>query len=155
MLALEHCAKVTGRLDVTSLSTLLSNTYKQIKQFACSVVFLCCLFLVSRVSVTFHLMCVYIIFVWFRLLSDHHLGKSCSLGWPFVLIVNWLFVTLVIFRFGFEGWIWVLTAWCYFNMYQNNNCPFTNIYLKEKIRCSFLLSYKPRSMHYSTEPNNA
>ena len=33
-----------------------------------------------RVSVTFYLMCVYIIFVWFGLLSGHLLGKTCSLG---------------------------------------------------------------------------
>ena len=32
------------------------------------------------------------------------------LGWPYVLFVFWLFVILVISRFGFEGWIWVLIA---------------------------------------------
>ena len=33
-----------------------------------------------RVSVTFHLTCVHIILVRFRLLSGHLLGISCSLG---------------------------------------------------------------------------
>ena len=33
-----------------------------------------------RVSVTFHLTCVHIIVVQFRLLSGHLLGNSCSLG---------------------------------------------------------------------------
>ena len=59
---------------------------------------------------TFHLMCVRIILVRFRLLSCHLLGNSCSLGWPYVLFVFWLFVILVMTRFGFEGWIWVLIA---------------------------------------------
>ena len=59
---------------------------------------------------TFHLMCVRIILVRFRLLSGHLLGNSCSLGWPYVLFVFWLFVILVMTRFGFEGWIWVLIA---------------------------------------------
>ena len=43
----------------------------------------------------------------FGLLSGHFLGKSCSLGLPYVLFVV---VILVIFRFGFEGWICVLIA---------------------------------------------
>ena len=47
---------------------------------------------------TFHLTCVHIILVRFRLLSDHLLRNSCS------------FVILVISRFDFEGWIWVLIA---------------------------------------------
>ena len=36
---------------------------------------------------TFHLKCVHIIFVQSGLLSGHLLGKSCSLGGPFVLFV--------------------------------------------------------------------
>ena len=53
---------------------------------------------------TFHLMCFFIILlVQFGKLSGHILGKSCSLGWPCVLIGFCLFVILVISRFGFEG----------------------------------------------------
>ena len=63
-----------------------------------------------RVSVTFHRTCVHIILIWFRLLSGHLLGNSCSLGLPYVVFVFRLFVILVISRFGFEGWIWVLIA---------------------------------------------
>ena len=37
----------------------------------------------------------------FGMLSGQLLGNSCSLG---------SFVSLVISRFGFEGWIWVLIA---------------------------------------------
>ena len=37
-------------------------------------------------------------------------GKRCSLGWPYVLFVFCLFVILVISRFSFEDWIWVLIA---------------------------------------------
>ena len=45
---------------------------------------LCCLFFGVRVSLTYHLMCVHIIF------------SSVSVAeWP---------------RFGFKGWIWVLIA---------------------------------------------
>ena len=65
---------------------------------------LCCLFLVS-VSVTVHLMFVKI--VRFRLLRGHYLGKSCSLGWPYVLFAFCLFV-IVISRFGFDDGSWVL-----------------------------------------------
>ena len=63
-----------------------------------------------RVSVTFHLMFVHIILLFrFGLLSGHLLEKKlltrltiCSL---YILTV-----ILVISRFGFEGWIWVLIA---------------------------------------------
>ena len=48
--------------------------------------------------------------VWFRLLSGHHLGKICSLGWLLVHVVILLIVILVISHFGFEDWIWVLIA---------------------------------------------
>ena len=44
------------------------------------------------------------------LLSGHFSGNSYSLGTPYVLIVFLLFVILVISRFGFGGWIWVLIA---------------------------------------------
>ena len=44
------------------------------------------------------------------LLSDHLLGNSCPLGWPFVLIVFCLFVILVISHFGFEGGLCLQTA---------------------------------------------
>ena len=40
----------------------------------------------------------------------HLFGKSCSLGWPYVLFSFSLFVILVISRFGFEYGIWVLVA---------------------------------------------
>ena len=48
--------------------------------------------------------------VLFGLLSGHLLGNSCSLGLPYVLIIFSLLVILVISRFAFEGWIWVLIA---------------------------------------------
>ena len=51
---------------------------------------------------TFHLMFVNIILVWFGLLSGHLLGKIS-------LYVDYL-LFLVISRFGFEGGIWVLIA---------------------------------------------
>ena len=59
---------------------------------------------------TFHLMCVHIILVRFRLLSDHLLGISCYSVDHIFSFVFWLFVILVISRFGFEDWILVLTA---------------------------------------------
>ena len=59
---------------------------------------------------TFHLTCVYFILVRFGLLNGHLLENSCSLGLPYVLFVFGLFVILVISRFGFGGWIWVLIA---------------------------------------------
>ena len=40
-----------------------------------------------RVSVTFHLVCVHIIFSSVQLLSGHLLGNSYSLGLPYVLFV--------------------------------------------------------------------
>ena len=46
----------------------------------------------------------------FWLLSGHLLGNSCSLDIPYVFFVFWLFVILVISRFGFEGLFWVLIA---------------------------------------------
>ena len=56
-------------------------------------------------------LCLFILFLFqFRLLSVHLLGKSCSLGLPYVLIVFWLLVILVISLFGFEGGILVLVA---------------------------------------------
>ena len=49
--------------------------------------------------------------VWFGLLlGGHILGNSGSLRWSYVLCVFRLFVILVISRFGFDGWIWVLIA---------------------------------------------
>ena len=54
---------------------------------------------------TFHLTCDHIILVRFGLLSGHLLGISCSL-----VDHMFSFVILVISRFGFEGWIWVLVA---------------------------------------------
>ena len=67
---------------------------------------LCCLFLVS-VSVMFHLMFVKIHLVRFRLLRGHRLEKSCSLGWPYVLIGylsvcnSYLPVLVLMMGFGF------------------------------------------------------
>ena len=43
--------------------------------------------------------------VQYGLLSGRLLGGGCSLGWPCVLFVFWLFVALVVSRFGFGGWI--------------------------------------------------
>ena len=37
-------------------------------------------------------------------------GGCCSLGWPCVLFVFWLFVILLISRFGFKGWVWIQVA---------------------------------------------
>ena len=65
---------------------------------------LCCLFLVSDFQRRLTLF-VYIYLVRFVLLSGHLSGKSCPLGWPYVLLVF-----LVIFCFGFEGGVWVLIA---------------------------------------------
>ena len=56
-----------------------------------------------RVSVMFNLCLFIILLVRFGLLSDHLLGNSCPLGWPFVLIVFCLFVILFISYFGFES----------------------------------------------------
>ena len=51
----------------------------------------------------FHLIFVHYTFSsLFGLPSDHLLGNSCPLGWPFVLIVFCLLVILVISHFGFE-----------------------------------------------------
>ena len=44
----------------------------------------------------FHLIAFIILLVRFWLLSDHLLGNSCTLGWPFVLIVFCLFVFYLI-----------------------------------------------------------
>ena len=54
-----------------------------------------------RVSATFHLMGVHIIFSSVRLLSDHLLRNSCSHS-PYVLLVFLLFVILLISRFGLD-----------------------------------------------------
>ena len=48
-----------------------------------------------RVSLTFHLMCVHVILVRFRLLSGHRLGNGCSFGGPYVLFVYSVFVLVV------------------------------------------------------------
>ena len=78
------------------------------------VVVLCCLFLVSEFR--WRSPYVFISFlVWldcwvatFWKTADHSVDP---LSWPYVLFVLfWLFVILVISRFGFEGWIWVLIA---------------------------------------------
>ena len=73
-------------------------------------VVLCCMVFGVRVSVTFHLMYVHINYssVWVaewppflkELLSRLTICSLCILT----------FVILVISRFGFEGWIWVLIA---------------------------------------------
>ena len=73
------------------------------------VMVLSCLVFVSEFPGRFTL-CVFIIFlVRFGLLSDHLLGNSCSLGWPYVLFfIFWRLVILFISNFGFEAWIWAL-----------------------------------------------
>ena len=59
----------------------------------------------------FHLIFVqYTLSSLFGLLSDHLCGNSCPLGWPFVLIVFCLFVTLGFSFFGFESRICLLIA---------------------------------------------
>ena len=55
---------------------------------------------------TFHPAYVHIISSSVSLLSGHLMGNSCSVVHMFSLY----FVILVISRFGFEGWIWVLIA---------------------------------------------
>ena len=70
------------------------------------------------VSFTLHV-CVFILFVVrFGLLSGHFLGKSCSLGWPYVLFVFWLFVILVIshlvLRVGLGFWLLQFLVFAYF-----------------------------------------
>ena len=42
------------------------------------------------------------------MLGGRLLGAGCSLGWPCVLIVFWLFVILVISRFGLGTWFGLL-----------------------------------------------
>ena len=57
---------------------------------------------------TLHVFKWFLVLYW--LLSGHLLGNSCSLGWPYVLFVFWLFVVLVISRFGLRAEFWVLIA---------------------------------------------
>ena len=45
----------------------------------------------------------------FGFLRGHLLGNS-SLGRQYVFFVFWLFLVLVVSRFGFGGWIWILIA---------------------------------------------
>ena len=59
---------------------------------------------------TFHLTCVHIVLVRFRLLSGHLLGNSCSFDKPYVFSSSVTICISVLSRFGFEGWIWVLIA---------------------------------------------
>ena len=56
-----------------------------------------------RVSVTFHLTCVHIILGRIRLLSDHLLGNSCSLGWPYVLFCILTICSISYFPIWFWG----------------------------------------------------
>ena len=70
---------------------------------------LCCLPLVSEWG-RFNLCVFILVLVRFGFLSGHVLGKSCSLGRPYVLFVFRLLVILVISCFGFEGSIWVLIS---------------------------------------------
>ena len=59
---------------------------------------------------TFHLTCVHNIFSSVSVAGWPPFGGGCSLGWRCVLLVFWLCVILVISRFAFEGWIWILIA---------------------------------------------
>ena len=43
-------------------------------------------------------------------MSGHFLGKSCSFGLPYALFALFLFVTLVVSHFGFNGGTMVLIA---------------------------------------------
>ena len=54
-----------------------------------------------KVSVMFHFMFIHFTFSSVGLLSGHLLGNSCLLGWPFVLIVSYLFVIFIYFPFWF------------------------------------------------------
>ena len=64
----------------------------------------CCLFLVLefRLCFTFSLLIIHVLLVRFGLRSDHLLGNSCPLGWPFVHIVFCLLVIWFISPF----WFW-------------------------------------------------
>ena len=54
---------------------------------------------------------VFVLFlVRFRFLSGRLFGVGSSLCWPCVLFMFWLFVVLVVSRFGLWGWICVLVA---------------------------------------------
>ena len=68
------------------------------------LLFIVAFFIGVRVSVTFHLMCVHIIF---SSVSVAELPPFHSVDHIFSL---YYFVILVIFRFSFEAWIWVLIS---------------------------------------------
>ena len=91
--------------------TLLLNPYVLFVHVAFLFVVLvsCCGFLLPglsvRVSVTFHLMCVYIILVRFGLQSGHLLGKSYSLQ---LLYFDYRICNSSYFPICFEGGIRVL-----------------------------------------------
>ena len=59
---------------------------------------------------TFHLTCVLIIFNSVSVAEWPPFGKSLLTLLTICSFLFWLSVILVISRFGFEGWIWVLIA---------------------------------------------
>ena len=59
---------------------------------------------------TFHLICVHIIFSSVLVAEWPHFGKELLPRLTIDSLCIWLFVILDISRFGFEGWIWVLIA---------------------------------------------
>ena len=64
---------------------------------------LCCLFVVSEVLVTFHLTCVHIILVRFRLLSGHLLEKKAAHSVNHVLFCILTICNISYFPFWFLG----------------------------------------------------
>ena len=63
--------------DTTNITNLLLQTYFPKTSSCCGPLLTC---FGVRVSVKFHLTCVYIILVRFRLLNGHLFENSCSLG---------------------------------------------------------------------------
>ena len=61
------------------------------------------------VSVTFHLMCVHI-FSSVCVAKWPSFGKELLTWLTICYLCIWTICNLSIFRFGFDGWIWVLTA---------------------------------------------
>ena len=105
---LYHFKKGWGWRRETSLSPPVIH-YRPF-QGGIFVVVLCYLFLESEFRWRFTLSMLILFLVRFRLLSGHLLGNSCSLCWTYVIFVFWIFIILVISRFGFEEWSWVLIA---------------------------------------------
>ena len=105
-----HCLGFSCKEDKITRVSCLSYKTERLFQGCSSVVVLCCLFPCQRFWWRL-VFCVFISFlVRFALLGGHILGKSCSLGWPYILSAFFLFEISVISHFGFVDWIWLLFA---------------------------------------------